>query len=87
MDEMTVKRTNARRIVVEGTVQGAKGDEPGLVMATEWPNGEGWDISVGDKPSLAVHWSELDMVDMVLRAIQTDSHTVEADLKKMHGID
>ena len=85
--ETIVKRTNARRIEAWGPVLGNNGnDEESAVIATEWANGEGWDISVGDKPILSVHYSEIELLDLVLSAIKTDQHTSTEQLDVMHGI-
>ena len=78
--ETSLKRTTARRIVVEGSIQGENGqDGYGLVMATEWPNGEGFDISVGDKPILSIHDSELPLLKLAVDALEVDANTQGAN--------
>ena len=68
--ESTVSRKMVRRIVVEGTMRGPSGDVPVLATATEWNNGEGWDITVSDHPVLPIHDSEFDMLEMLVGAMK-----------------
>ena len=74
--DTSIKRDTARRVVVEGQVQGAKGSEPGLVTMTEWLSGEGWDLGVGDRPVLGIHDSELDLVKLAIETVNVDANTV-----------
>ena len=83
--DTTLHRQRTRRILVEGPVQGVHGDEPGVAMATEWSNGEGWDLSVGDKPPLGIHDSEMDLLKHVIAAIEADSYLLPEEEEKMYG--
>ncbi len=46
-----------------------------LCSATEWANGEGFDLSVGDKPPLPIHLDEFDVLKILFDKLNADFHT------------
>ena len=70
-----VRRQEVRSISVEAKVFG----DYIVVSATEWANGDGWDVSVGDKPVLQVHHSEFGLLKLLFAAMEVDDHSPKDD--------
>ena len=76
---MKLERKKARQYVVEfKTLMG----EPGMVMATEWPNGEGHDVTIADKVTISLHADEIDPLRLLLDAVSSDGHVPLDKLEK-----
>jgi hypothetical protein len=47
----------------------------GDVHASEWINGEGVDIFVGENERISIHWNEFEALRVLFDALNTDLHT------------
>lgn len=44
--------------------------EHDFIEVTEWTNGEGWYININDKKLIALHYSELEAINYLTKALE-----------------
>lgn len=40
------------------------------IEITEWTNGEGWDIQIGDNKNISLHGDELEAINYLIKVLQ-----------------
>jgi hypothetical protein len=43
-----------------------------IIEITEWINGEGFDVSIADKPVISLQYNELDAINYLLKKLEYD---------------
>ena len=69
-DINSIKVTSRKSIFVPMTDVWHK--EHDFVEVTEWTNGEGWDIVIGDEKQIALHFTEFEVIKELIAKLEND---------------